>query len=468
MAKIVVSGGGICGMAGALMLAGDGHEVVVLERDATPAPDDVEAAWSWPRRAIAQFRFAHLLLPAGYAVIATELPDVAARLRDAGGLRWNPVVDALAQIPGATVRPDDDRFASITARRSTIEWAFASALAAAPGVEVRRGVAVDGLVTGPSRLADVPHVVGVRLAGGEEVRGDLVLDATGRRSPTGDWLAAIGARPPLERSEDVGFTYTGRFWRSADGSVPPAHAPALTACGSISLLSIPSDNGTWSTTIYTASDDAPLRKVRDPATFERVWRAFPDHAHWLDGEPLSELSTMSGVVDRTRRFVVDGRPVATGILTVADAHSCTNPSIGRGITIGLRHTVVARDAVRVHLDDPVALALAFDAATTSEVEPWHEATAALDRGRMRELRAAIDGVTLEPTPEAAVGAALATAAATDADALRWYSEMLACLALPSDVMARPGVFDRVLELAADARPAPPYGPDRHDLLELIA
>ena len=52
--------------------------------------------------------------------------------------------------------------------------------------------------------------------------------------------------------------------------------------------------------------------------------------------------------------------------------------------------------------------------------------------------------------------------------MRWYAEMLTCLALPADVMARPGVFARVLELAADARPAPPYGPDRHDLLELIA
>ena len=59
--------------------------------------------------------------------------------------------------------------------------------------------------------------------------------------------------------------------------------PGLAACGSISLLTIPSDNGTWSTTIYTASDDAPLRAVRAPDAFERVWRAFPDHAHWLDG-----------------------------------------------------------------------------------------------------------------------------------------------------------------------------------------
>jgi 2-polyprenyl-6-methoxyphenol hydroxylase-like FAD-dependent oxidoreductase len=280
-------------------------------------------------------------------------------------------------------------------------------------------------------------------------------------------LAAIGARPPVEESEDVGFTYTGRFWRSADGSVPEARAPGLTPCGSISLLTIPSDNGTWSTTIYTASDDAPLRGVRQPEVFERVWRSFPDHAHWLDGTPISDLTSMSGTVDRRRRFVVDDSPVATGVLTIADAHSCTNPSVGRGMTLGLLHTVVMRDAVRAHLDDPAALAQAFDAATEAEIHPWHEATGALDRTRMLEIRAAIDGVAYEPTPEAAVGAALAQATTTDEDALRWFTEMLGCLALPATVMSEPGVFEKVLALAAEQRPPDPYGPDRDGLLRLV-
>ena len=39
-------------------------------------------------------------------------------------------------------------------------------------------------------------------------------------------------------------------------------------------------------------------------------------------------------------------------------------------------------------------------------------------------------------------------------------EVQGCLALPADVFARPGVFERMLELAAELPPAPQYGPDR--------
>jgi 2-polyprenyl-6-methoxyphenol hydroxylase-like FAD-dependent oxidoreductase len=468
MARIVVAGGGICGMAGAMLLARDGHEVVVLERDESPVPADPEASWdSWARRSVGQFRIAHLMLPRGYQILCAELPDVVTRLRDAGGLTFNLVADALAAMPGATPREDDAKFETTTGRRPTIEWALATAAEDEPGVTVRRGVAIRGLTTGTSQVAGAPHVTGVVLADGEEVGADLVIDATGRRSPTTDWLAALGGPAPIEESEDIGFLYTGRFWRAPDGVMPETRAPGLMPCGSISLLTIPSDNGTWSTTIYTVADDAALRAVRKPEVFERVWRSFPDHVQWLDGEPISDMATMSGAVDRSRHFVVDGAPIVTGMLTIADAAACTNPSVGRGMSLGLLHTVAMRDVVRQHVGDPVTLALAFHEATVEQLDPWHQATKDLDRGRIAEMRAAIDGVPLEPTPEGQIAAALAGATAFDADALRWFGELLTCLTLPMELFSRPGVFERVLELAPQVPPPTQYGPDRTQLLELV-
>src|SRR5581483_4077350 len=48
MAKIVVTGGGIVGLSAAMLLARDGHQVTVLERDPTepPSPEDAWEQWS--------------------------------------------------------------------------------------------------------------------------------------------------------------------------------------------------------------------------------------------------------------------------------------------------------------------------------------------------------------------------------------------------------------------------------------
>ena len=469
MANIIVAGGGICGSAAALMLARDGHDVTLLERDDGPVPDSVEAAWDeWNRRSVAQFRFAHIMLARGHGILSRELPDVVERIAANGGLHYNAVDNMLQAIDGATREPEDVRFDTVTGRRSSIEWALATTLAEEPNVTVRRGSAISGLLAGSAAVAGVPHVTGVRLADGEELDADLVIDATGRRSPTPDWISDLGGRAPTEVAEDSGFTYVGRFLRSADGSTPPLLAPILSPLGSISVLCIPSDNGTWATTLYAASADAPMRRLRDPDVFERVVRECPLHAHWLDGEPISEISSMSGVVDRTRRFVVDDVPVVTGLLSIADAHACTNPSIGRGMSLGLMHTVVMRDTVRTHIDSPVELAKAFDAATVTEIDPWHVATRDLDRARIAAMEAAAKGRDIELGPAEQIGAALLTATRFDEQSARWFGEIQGCLAFPKDVLSREGALDHVLAVTAGVEPKPIPGPDRERLLELVS
>src|SRR5256886_13779277 len=104
MARIIGWGGGVCGLAGGMLLARDGHEVTVLERDAAPVPESLDEAWeTWDRDGVRQFRLAHFLAPAGRALLEEDLPEVFQDLVAAGAAR----PDLLALMPPhlAAARP---------------------------------------------------------------------------------------------------------------------------------------------------------------------------------------------------------------------------------------------------------------------------------------------------------------------------------------------------------------------------
>ena len=244
----------------------------------------------------------------------------------------------------------------------------------------------------------------------------------------------------------------------------------LVPVGSLSILTLPGDNDTWSVTLFGSSGDQPLKQLRHLDRWTAVVAACPQHAHWLDGEPTTGVLPMAGVLDRYRRLVADGRPVATGLAAVGDAWACTNPSLGRGIALGLVHAACLRDVARTQLADPQEFAAAWDATTEAELTPWYRGTLAVDRARLAEIEALREGrdPPRPDDPATSLTAALVRAMAHDADIFRAFTEMAGCLTLPRAVFARPGFADRVLDVASRHEAAPPYGPTRDELLQLIA
>jgi len=467
MADVVVIGGGVCGLGVAILLARDGHEVTVLERDADPLPESAASAWdTWTRKGVAQFHQPHNLMPGLRLLLEAELPDVQDALRRAGAARFdllNPLPPFFAD---QSPRPIDDQLWTYTARRPAAEWVFADAACAEPRVTVRRGVQAVGLVAGPAVVRGTPHVAGLRTAVGEELHADLVIDAMGRRSRSPDWLVALGARAPYEEQEDCGFAYYTRYFR---GTQPERVGPLFTILGTIAILTLPGDNGTWSVTLMTAAGDQPLKRLRHPENWTKVLHACPFQAHWLDGEPITDIEAMSGVLDRYRRFVVDGAPVVTGFLAVADAWASTNPTAGRGVTVGFMHAAALRDVLRDRADDPLALAREFDAVTEARVAPWYHSQIAVDRARFAQIEALRAG--REPTPPTdplARGVlALVAAMPSDPDIFRAFLEYVATLTPIQEILERPAVR-AAIEAVGDAAPMEMPGPDRAQLLDLLA
>ena len=470
MARIVIIGAGVVGLGTAMLLAGDGHQVTVLERDPISPPEPIEAWERWQRPGLNQFRLPHFFLAGFRSVVDAELPEVSGALRAAGALRLNVIGDAPREMTGGW-RDGDDCYELLTGRRPVVEAVIATQAAATSGVEVRRGTAVTGMVSGASALPGVPHVTGVRTKDGESIPADLVVDMSGRRSALPGWLSEIGARDPAEELEDSGFVYYGRHFRSVDGSVPPAIGPNVMDWGTITSLTLPADNGTWAIALVTSSKDTALRPLRETGRWEAVVRGLPLVAHWLDGTPIEDgVQVMAHLEDRYRGFVADGRPVATGVVAVADSWACSNPANGRGASIGMLHAVTLRDQLReVGLDDPAAFAEAFHTATARTVEPWYRATLATDRYRLAEIESGVRGGTYDPQDsQYQLGKALGAAAGQDPDCLRVYLDIWLVLRTPGEVFARPGLRDKILQLGSGWRDVEPLGPSREQLLALAS
>src|SRR2546430_15253265 len=84
MAEIFVLGAGLCGLSTAMLLARDGHQVTILERDPAAPPEPTQAWEAWERRGVNQIRLPHLMLPPWRARAARGVPVALGQLPAAG------------------------------------------------------------------------------------------------------------------------------------------------------------------------------------------------------------------------------------------------------------------------------------------------------------------------------------------------------------------------------------------------
>jgi hypothetical protein len=305
-----------------------------------------------------------------------------------------------------------------------------------------------------------------------------VVDCTGRRSPLATWLAAVGAKPPADERADSGGVY---YCRQFQGErLPEARSHLRQSYDSMTILTLPSDRDaatgahTWAVVFAVNSRDRDLRALREPAAWQAALACYPHVAHWGDpaagAAPITGIQALAGLEDRHRSLVVDGQPVATGVVPLGDAWGCTGPDLGRGASMALLHGQVLRDVLReVDAGDPDKLARRFADVTAAVLEPLYRATVIADQQRLAQLDADADGRPFRLNdPGWLGGQALTAAALTDADLARDFVAIGQLIEGPADVFGRPGTMERTMALGGGAPPYPLGGPSRAELLAAIA
>ncbi|GHJ39406.1 NAD(P)/FAD-dependent oxidoreductase [Streptomyces sp. TS71-3] len=329
----VVVGGSVAGLLAARALSDRFEQVTVFDRDALPPEPR-------PHTGVPQGRQVHALLHRGAETLGALLPGFLDDLKGAGVPTGDGQRDHHMYLDGHLIVPAASGLTLYGASRSLIEYLIRTRVTALPNVAIVDGTAVTGLVL----TGDGERVAGVRPAGAEEVRADLVVDATGRGSHGARWLREAGAPVPPTSAIRADVVYVTRHYARR-----PEHLNGLLGATIIPYpgmrrggVVVRQEGDRFAIVLAgMLGEEPPL----DEGAYAAWARSLPSSevADVIDtSEPLDEPAKMRFRQSVRHHFERLDAPPA-GFLAVGDALCDFNPVYGQGMTVAAMEAELLRD-----------------------------------------------------------------------------------------------------------------------------
>jgi len=440
--QAVVIGAGMSGLTAAGALAERFDQVVVLERDTLPSEPTYRAGTP-------QDRHVHALLVSGLRALSELFPGFEQDLARAGAVPLRVGLDFRVEQPGYDPFPQRDLgWFTYAVSRPTIERTVRRRVEIRANTTLRQGCRVPEAWESPNGEA----VTGVRYENGngtsETIAADLVVDASGRGTPTLAMLKSIGGPLPAETAIGIDLRYATCVFAIPDDAstdwkgVRTLGSPQIRRGG----LMLPLEGNRWMVTIGGRQGDGPPGDAEGFLNYARSLRTQTIYNAIRQAKRLDGVARY-GFPESARRHFERLDVFPRGLLPIGDAICRFNPVYGQGMSVAaLEACLLGRLLQRLGDEGDLIASLAptfFTEVQTLLETPWSVATLDFAFPDTRGQRPADFETTLK------FGIALNQLAAED-PAVHKLTLEVQHLLKPRSVYRDPALLQRVLEKMADA------------------